>query len=153
MTRNITPINFTGKLVHLILFFSIYLNFPPVPKKQPIPYVVFWRIFKKSELLDETLGRLFDFDSFIAEECCNWKALSLHALSKYSRHKCEGRASYPRRSVILPCATSIERCWDGITEVNRDHINRINQPMKGQTSYLMWDRFPECLEQISLRRA
>ena len=42
---------------------------------------------------------------------------------KYGRkcvgYKCEGRVSYPGRSVILPCATGIERCRDGITEVQQ----------------------------------
>ena len=31
-------------------------------------------------------------------------------------------AHYPGRSVSLPCATDIERCWDGLAEVSRGHI-------------------------------
>ncbi len=31
----------------------------------------------------------------------------------------EGRASYPGRSVDLPGATNIVRCWDGLAEVSR----------------------------------
>ena len=34
--------------------------------------------------------------------------------------------SYPGRSVNLPCATDIERCWDRLAEVSRGHISRFN---------------------------
>jgi hypothetical protein len=30
-------------------------------------------------------------------------------------------APYPGRSVDLPCATTIERLWDGLAEVSRGH--------------------------------
>jgi hypothetical protein len=54
---------------------------------------------------------------------------------KYGRkcggHKCEGRTSYPGRSVNLPCATGIARCRDGLAEVSRGHSSRIDQPTKG----------------------
>ena len=43
----------------------------------------------------------------------------------------EGHANYPGRSVNLPCATGIERCWNGLIEVSRRHISRPDQPMKG----------------------
>jgi hypothetical protein len=43
----------------------------------------------------------------------------------------EGHAHYPGRSVNLPCATGIERCRDGLTEVIRGHISRPDQSMKG----------------------
>ena len=43
----------------------------------------------------------------------------------------EGHANYPGRSVNLPCATGIERCWDGVTEVSRGHSSRPDQSMKG----------------------
>jgi hypothetical protein len=33
-------------------------------------------------------------------------------------YKCEGRAHYPGRSGILPCATGIERFRDGMSEVS-----------------------------------
>ena len=52
-----------------------------------------------------------------------FKARYLHG--RYGRicggYKCEGRVSYPGRSVNLPCATSIESCWDGLAEVSRGH--------------------------------
>ena len=37
------------------------------------------------------------------------------------RHKREGRAHYPGRSVVLPLATGFERRRDGTTEVSRGH--------------------------------
>jgi hypothetical protein len=44
---------------------------------------------------------------------------------KYGRkcggHKCEGRVSYPGRSVNLHCSTKAERFWDGLAEVSRGH--------------------------------
>ncbi len=43
----------------------------------------------------------------------------------------EGRASYPGRSVNLPCATATERWWDGLAEVSRRHISWSNRPVKG----------------------
>ena len=43
----------------------------------------------------------------------------------------EGHASYPGRSVNLPCATGTERCRDGLAEVSRGHNSRSNQTMKG----------------------
>ena len=43
----------------------------------------------------------------------------------------EGRANYPGRSANLPCATGIERCRDGLTEVSRGHSSRPDQSMKG----------------------
>ena len=36
-------------------------------------------------------------------------------------------AHYPGRSVSLPCATGIERCWDGLAEVSRGHIRSIDR--------------------------
>ena len=33
-------------------------------------------------------------------------------------------AHYPGRSVSLPRATDIERCWDGLAEVSRGHSSR-----------------------------
>ena len=45
-------------------------------------------------------------------------------------HKCEGHASYPGRSVILPCASCIERCSDGLAEVSRRHISWPDQSVK-----------------------
>ena len=43
----------------------------------------------------------------------------------------EGHANYPGRSVNLPCATGIERCRDGFSEVSRGHTSRIHRPAKG----------------------
>jgi hypothetical protein len=43
----------------------------------------------------------------------------------------EGHAHYSGRSGNLPCATSIERCWDGLLEVSRRHTSRPDQPIKG----------------------
>ena len=34
-------------------------------------------------------------------------------------YKCEGHAHYPGRSAVLPLATGIMRCRDGIAEVSR----------------------------------
>ena len=45
----------------------------------------------------------------------------------------EGHANYPGRSVNLPCATGIERCRDGLSEVSRGHTSWINHPTKGRT--------------------
>jgi len=90
----------------------------------------------------------------LGEEANIFKARYLHG--KYGRkcggHKCEGRTSYPGRSVNLPCATGIVRCWDGLAEVSRGHINRTDQPMKGQTCHLMRDGFSVRLEQMSRKR-
>jgi len=36
-------------------------------------------------------------------------------------------AHYPGRSASLPCATDIERCWDGLAEVSRRH-SRLARP-------------------------
>jgi hypothetical protein len=36
----------------------------------------------------------------------------------------EGHAHYPGRSVNLPCATGVERRWDGLSEVSRGHTSR-----------------------------
>ena len=36
-------------------------------------------------------------------------------------YKCEGHAHYLGRSVVLPLATGIVRCGDGMTEVSRSH--------------------------------
>ena len=36
-------------------------------------------------------------------------------------------APYPGRSVDLPCAISIERCWEGSTEVSRGHSRSIDR--------------------------
>jgi len=41
-------------------------------------------------------------------------------------------ASYPGRSGGLPCATDIERCWDGLPEVSRGHSRCQFEP-KGRT--------------------
>jgi len=43
----------------------------------------------------------------------------------------EGHASYPGRSVNLPRATGIARCWDGSTEVSRGHNSRANHLGEG----------------------
>ena len=43
----------------------------------------------------------------------------------------EGHANYPGRSVNLPCATDIERCGDGVTEVSRSHTSWTNYSTKG----------------------
>jgi hypothetical protein len=43
----------------------------------------------------------------------------------------EGHANYPGRSVNLPCATVIERCRDGFSEVSRGHTSWTNHPAKG----------------------
>jgi hypothetical protein len=43
----------------------------------------------------------------------------------------EGHANYPGRSVNLPCATGIERCRDGFSEVSRGHSSRPDQSIKG----------------------
>jgi len=43
----------------------------------------------------------------------------------------EGHANYPGRSATLPCATGVERRWDGVSEVSRGHTSRHNQPTKG----------------------
>src|SRR6266568_6734947 len=43
----------------------------------------------------------------------------------------EGHAHYPGRSANLPCATNIERCWDGLAEVSRSHSSWPDQSMKG----------------------
>jgi hypothetical protein len=45
----------------------------------------------------------------------------------------EGRASYPGRSVKLPCASGIERCYDGLAEVSRSRSSWTNHPTKGRT--------------------
>jgi len=45
----------------------------------------------------------------------------------------EGHASYPGRSVSLPCATGVERRRDGLTEVSRGHTSRTHPPAKGRT--------------------
>ena len=45
----------------------------------------------------------------------------------------EGHAYYPGRSVILPCATCVERRRDGVAEVSRGHTSRPNQLTKGLT--------------------
>ena len=45
----------------------------------------------------------------------------------------EGHANYPGSSVNLPCATGIERCRDGLSEVSRSHSSRTNLPIKGRT--------------------
>jgi len=45
----------------------------------------------------------------------------------------EGHANYPGRSVSLPCATDIERCWDRLAEVSRGHTSWTNHPTKGRT--------------------
>lgn len=39
-------------------------------------------------------------------------------------------AHYPGRSVDLPRATGIERCWDGSAEVSRGHIRPVD-PAEG----------------------
>ena len=43
----------------------------------------------------------------------------------------EGHANYPGRSLHLPSATGIVRCWDEWGEVSRRHISRPGQSMKG----------------------
>ncbi len=43
-------------------------------------------------------------------------------------------ASYPGRSVGLPCATSVERCWDGSSEVSSGHIRPFD-PAEGPNMY------------------
>jgi len=69
----------------------------------------------------------------LGKEANIFKARYLHG--KYGRkcsgYKCEGRSSYPGRSVNLPCATGIVRCRDGLAEVSRGHISRSDPPMKG----------------------
>ncbi len=45
----------------------------------------------------------------------------------------EGFASYPGRSVNLPCASGIERCYDGLAEVSRSRSSWTNHPTKGRT--------------------
>ena len=45
----------------------------------------------------------------------------------------EGHANYPGRSVNPPCATGVERCRDGLSEVSRSHNSRPDQSMKGGT--------------------
>jgi len=45
----------------------------------------------------------------------------------------EGHASYPGRSVHLPRATGIGRCWEGWSEVSRGRMSRINHSIKGRT--------------------
>jgi len=69
----------------------------------------------------------------LGKEANIFKARYLHG--KYGRkcsgYKCEGRTSYPGRSVNLPCATGIVRCRDGLAEVSRGHISRSDPPMKG----------------------
>jgi hypothetical protein len=57
----------------------------------------------------------------------------------------EGHAHYPGRSGNLPCATSIERCWDGLPEVSRRHISRPDQSMKGRTCQSVHDGYSDCL--------
>ncbi|MBU2056806.1 MAG: hypothetical protein KKB38_03565, partial [Gammaproteobacteria bacterium] len=49
------------------------------------------------------------------------KAQYLHGMlqRKVDRHKQEGRANYPGRSVALPRATGAVKCRDGATEVSR----------------------------------
>jgi hypothetical protein len=42
----------------------------------------------------------------------------------------EGHASYPGRSVNLPCASCIVRCSDGLAEVSRRHISCPDQSVK-----------------------
>ena len=66
-----------------------------------------------------------------------FKARYLHGSCgrKCGGHKCEGHTSYPGRSVNLPCATDIERCWDGLAEVSSGHICRANRSMKGQSCH------------------
>ena len=43
----------------------------------------------------------------------------------------EGRANYPGRSVVLPRATDIVRCRDGMAEVSRRHSSCPNHTVKG----------------------
>ena len=62
------------------------------------------------------------------------------------------KASYPGRSVKLPCATGIVRCRDGLAEVSSGHNSRNDQPVKGQTCHLMRDGFSVGLEQMSRKR-
>ena len=87
----------------------------------------------------------------LGEEANIFKARYLHG--KYHRkcgeYKCEGRTSYPGRSVNLPCATGIERCWDGLAEVSSGHMSQSDQLIKGQTCHSMRDGFSERLEQMS----
>jgi hypothetical protein len=86
----------------------------------------------------------------LGEEANIFKARYLHG--KYHRkcggYKCEGRTSYPGRTANLPCATSIERCRDGLAEVSSGHMNQSDQPIKGQTCHSMRDGFSERLEQM-----
>jgi len=39
---------------------------------------------------------------------------------------------YPGRSVSLPCATGIERCWDGLAEVSRGHTRLIDHNQRAE---------------------
>ena len=50
---------------------------------------------------------------------CNARYLHGTPRRKSDRHKREGHAHYPGRSVNLPCATDIARCWEGLAEGSR----------------------------------
>jgi len=56
----------------------------------------------------------------VGEKAIIFKAQYLHGNCgrRCGGHKCEGHAHYPGRSDILPCATGIERCRDGMSEVS-----------------------------------
>ena len=65
----------------------------------------------------------------------------------------EGRAHYPGRSVILPCATGIERYRDGMAEVSRGHTSQTNQLTKDRTCQVKQDWFSDCFGHKPRKRA
>ena len=63
----------------------------------------------------------------------------------------EGHASYPGRSVALPCATGVARRRDGAAEVSR---GRSSRPIgEGLNLSEKLDRFSDRLEQMPRKRA
>lgn len=69
----------------------------------------------------------------MGEKASIFKARYLHGNCdrKCGGHKCEGHASYPGRSVILPLATGAVRCRDGVTEISRRHSRLTDHELKG----------------------
>jgi hypothetical protein len=69
------------------------------------------------------------------KKATRFEAQYLHGTcgSRCGGHKREGRASYPGRSVLLPCATADESLREGNTEVSRRHSSWFNPPSKART--------------------
>jgi hypothetical protein len=59
-------------------------------------------------------------------------------------------AHYPGRSVSLPGATDVKRCWEGLAEVSRGHI-RSGHRTEGPNLSFDAGPFSDHLEQMSPR--